>query len=618
MEKDKYLTLVELLLNRSESQPHEIAYTFLKDGETDSYSITYQQLDEQAKAMASRLQQMNFANSRAILIYSYDAGLEFMAAFFGCLYANVIAVSCHQPRNQGGIEDVRGRLISSEAKVILTQKSLLAKLKTQLASIEPQPIWLTAEEISIYEADAWNQPQITGDTLAFLQYTSGSTGLPKGVKITHECLLYTQAMLKVAFNHSEASIGVGWLPLFHDMGLIGNGLQALYLGRPCIFMSPIAFVQKPARWLQAISRYGATTSGGPNFAYDLLIAHVSEAQAENLDLSNWSVAFSGAESVRSATIDKFVEKFAPYGFRREAFYPCYGMAEATLLIAGGKQSAAPVVKYVDESALAENRVIVSDRSQDGFRAIVGCGQPWLDGEIVIADPQSLKECPANKVGEIWASGSGIGKGYWGEPEKTATTFLAYLNNNKKNPYLRTGDLGFIQDGELFITGRLKEILVFLGLNHYPQHIEQTVQKCHPGFRQNMGAAFAVEIGGEDRLVVIQEVDRTYQKTLAIDDVVEPIRWQIFEEHLVDVYAIALIKMGSIPKTSSGKIQRHLCRAKFLDGSLDILSEWRSPDAEAKDITSIIQKYFHPLIHLKRYGILARRKVRQIWQSWRSK
>jgi acyl-CoA synthetase (AMP-forming)/AMP-acid ligase II len=614
MKRANYSTLVELLGDRSQCQSHHKAYTFLKDGEIELLSVTYQELDLQARAIASRLQQMNIANCRAILVYPYDAGLEFIAAFFGCLYANVVAVPCHPPRNHHAVYDLQDRLISSQAQIILTHKSLLKKLKSQLSNSLSELFWLTTPEISLSEASEWVEPKISSDRIAFLQYTSGSTGMPKGVAITHKCLLYNQQMLNLAFGHSETAIGVGWLPLFHDMGLIGNVLQALYLGRPSILMSPIAFVQKPVRWLQAISRYQATTSGGSNFAYDLSIAHVTSEQMANLDLSSWEVAFSGAESVSAATMERFVAKFAPCGFRPTAFYPCYGMAEATLFISGGKKTELPVVKYINKLALEENRVVMSSSPQEGFQAIVGCGQAWLDGKITIVDPKSLTECLPQQVGEIWVSGSGISQEYWNLPEESLKTFQGYLKDTKENPYLRTGDLGFLQDGELFITGRLKEILIFWGLNHYPQHIEQTVEKCHPGLRSNFGAAFSVEIDGAERLVVAQEVERSYQKTLVIDDVVEVIRWEIFEQHLIDVYAIVLLKLGSIPRTSSGKIQRHVCRAKFLDGSLDILSEWRSSKTESSNLTSVIQKYSDPLTHIKRYLTFARTKLSLL--SWR--
>ena len=602
-------TLVEILRYRAQHQPNQTAYVFLKDGETDLVNLTYQQLDLRARAIAAQLQYMS-SNGRALLIYPYDAGLEFIAAFFGCLYAEVVAVPCHPPRNRHAYYDLQARLSSSQASVVLTKKNLLAKLKNQLI-LEPElksnESWLATDNIPNTQASDWVEPTISNDTLAFLQYTSGSTGMPKGVMITHGCIMHSQQMLKMAFGHTEKAIGVGWLPLFHDMGLIGNVLQALYLGSPCIFMSPIAFVQKPFRWLQAISRYKATTSGAPNFAYDLLCNQVTPEQRKSLDLSSWEVAFSGAEAVRAETTEQFVATFESCGFRREAFYPCYGMAEATLLISGGKKTAPPVIRYLEKSALEQNRVVSSSK-QEGVRLLTGCGQAWLDTKIIIVDPESLIQCPDDRVGEIWVSSSGIGKGYWNQLEEICT-FQAYLKDTGEGPFLRTGDLGFLLDGELFITGRRNDVMVFWGFNHYSQHIEQTVEECHPALRANCGAAFSVEVEGEERLVITQEVERSCRH-LVVDDVVEAIRWEVFNQHFVDVYAIALLKTGSIPKTSSGKIQRSACRAKFLDGNLDIVSEWRFPQGEQSNMTLLLERYLNPMTHINRYSAFARGRLQQ--------
>ncbi len=604
-EKD-YLTLVELLQYRSQYQGNRTAYTFLTDGETESVSVTYQELDLQAQKVALGLQR--YDSKTALLVYPYDGGLEFIAAFFGCLYAKVIAVPCHPPRNRHASQDLAARLASSQAKIILTTKNLTSKLKSQLGTHAEPLEWLITDDIA-YQGD-WRQPDISSDTLAFLQYTSGSTGVPKGVKITHDCVLHNQKALQLAFGHTEKSIGVGWLPLFHDMGLIGNVLQSLYVGSPCVFLSPIAFVQKPVRWLQAISRYGATTSGAPNFAYELLCQHVTTAQKQNLDLSSWEVAFTGAEPVRVETMERFVEAFASCGLRPEAFYPCYGMAEATLLISGGEKTAPPVVKYVDKAALEKNQVVVIDSNKEGVKSLVGCGQAWLDGFIAIANPDSLTQCADNQVGEIWVSSPGIAHGYWDLPEETKATFQAsFPDNPQLGTFLRTGDLGFLANGELFITGRQHDVLVFWGFNHYPQHIEQTVEKSHPALKPNCGAAFAIEVDGEEKLVVVQELERNYRHVLA-NDIAETIRWAIFDQHLIDTYAIALLKPGSIPKTSSGKIQRRTCKQKYCDGSLDILSQWRAPQKEPSNLTSLINRYLNPLTHAKRYLTFARGTLRR--------
>jgi acyl-CoA synthetase (AMP-forming)/AMP-acid ligase II len=608
-------TLVDILRYRAENQASQIAYTFLKNGEVEAGSLTYQELDLRARSISSWLQSHNLQNERAILIYPYDGSLEFIAVFMGCLYAGVIAVPCHPPRNRHAFFDLQARLTSCQAKIVLTQKNLVANLKNQFLTSESATqfsdlLWLNTDEIPTSLAANWYEPKIEKETLAFLQYTSGSTGMPKGVIITHECILYNQEMLRLAFGHTEESIGVSWLPLFHDMGLIGNVLQALYLGRPSFFLSPISFIQKPIIWLQAISRYKATTSGAPNFAYDLLCRYVTPQQRDSLDLSSWEVAFSGAEPIRVETIERFVQYFSPCGFRREAFYPCYGMAEATLLIAGGLKTEPPVVKYLEEEALAQNIVVTVNKERHRVRSVIGCGRAWLDEKIVIVDPQSLRQKNDREIGEIWVSGSGIGKGYWQEPEKTADTFQAYLADTKEGPFMRTGDLGFLDDGQLFVTGRLNDVMVFWGFNHYPQLIEETVEKCHPALRSNCVAAFAVEVEGEDRLAIAAEIERNYRQSLDVEEVGEAIRWAIFQEHFLDIWAIDLLKTGSIPKTSSGKIQRSTCKAKFLEGSLEVLGQWRSPE-KGSTIISLVKRYLNPITYGRRYLAIVRGRLKRI-------
>jgi acyl-CoA synthetase (AMP-forming)/AMP-acid ligase II len=601
-------TILEVLKQRAASQAEDTAYIFLKDGEKKAVKLTYQELEQQARAIATRLQEIISPGARALLIYPYSAGLEFIAAFFGCLYAGIVAVPCHPPLNRLTISEVQTRLVSATAKAVLTESSLLPKLQEQLTNDEL--LWVNTDKIELNKTENWHQPNITLDTLAFLQYTSGSTGEPKGVMITHRCLLQNQEMLKQSFGHSQKSIGVGWLPLFHDMGLIGNALQTVYLGIFCVMMSPISFIQKPIRWLQAISRYGATTSGAPNFAYDLLCDRVKEEQLAELDLSRWDLAFCGAEPVQQATIERFSQKFAPCGFKKSAFYPCYGMAEATLMITGGKKNQPPKVKYLDKVALEKNRVIVTEDNKPGVTSIISAGYSWLDGKIAIVDPQSLTECAPDRVGEIWFSSSSVGRGYWQLPEKTAKTFQAYLNDNKNEPYLRTGDLGFIADGELYITGRLHDVLVFWGFNHYPQHIEQTVEECHPALKANSGAAFSVEVAGKERLAIVHEIERSYRKCLVAEEVVESIRWAIFQQHLIDIYAIALLKPGHLPKTSSGKVQRSSCKEQFLNNNLETIHQWYVPDVNSSDITGLFQRYTNPITYFKIYVAIARGKLRR--------
>ncbi|MEH1850176.1 MAG: fatty acyl-AMP ligase [Nostoc sp.] len=576
---DKFLTLVELLGYRADNQPEQKAYTFLQNGETEETSLTFQELDQKARAIASHLQSVGATNQRALLLY--PPGLEFITVFLGCLYADVVAVPAYPPRPNMKLSRLLAIITNAEAMFVLTTKSLLANLENRFVE---NPELAAMRCLSTDDIDSnlnldWQQPKLSSDNLAFLQYTSGSTGTPKGVMVSHRNLLYNQKAIKIGFGHTEKTIFVGWLPLFHDMGLIGNVLQPLYLGIPSILLSPVAFLQKPLRWLQAISRYKATTSGGPNFAYDLCVRKITDEQRSDLDLSSWELAFNGAEPVRSETLEQFANYFAPCGFRKEALYPCYGMAEATLFVSGGWKTSPPVLYEVEAAALEENRVVAAE-SDEGTKTIVGCGRTWLDEKIAIVDPESLTLCPLGKIGEIWVSGSSVAAGYWRRAEQTAETFQAYLSDTgvsealttlgASGPFLRTGDLGFLQDGELFVTGRLKDVIIIRGQNHYPQDIELTVQNSHPALRLNCGAAFTVEQKGQQRLVVVQEVERTSLRRLDIKEVVGNITEAVINNHGLQVYATVLIKPGSIPKTSSGKIQRHACRRGFLEGSLNVV------------------------------------------------
>ena len=565
----QFETLVDMLRYRALHQPEKIAFTFLADGETTSDRLTYNQLDSLARAIATQLQSLDATGERALLLY--PPGLEFIAAFFGCLYAGVIAVPAYPPRPNQKLSRLQVILEDAQAAFALTTTALLATIQRRFDQ-EPTPTpikWLTTDTIDLELASDWQLPTCNSHTLAFLQYTSGSTGIPKGVMITHGNLLYNSALINRCFGDTPNSQGVSWLPPYHDMGLIGGVLQPLYVGASMILMAPLHFLQKPWRWLKAISQYKATTSGGPNFAYDLCARKITPQQRDSLDLSSWEFAFTGAEPVRAETLERFAKTFAPCGFRWEAFYPCYGMAETTLFISGGVKTAAPVIYQVQGTALEQNRVVPAAGEED-TRTLVGCGQTWLEEKIAIAEPESFTYCPPGQVGEIWVSGPSVAQGYWNRPEETQKTFQAYIADTAEGPFLRTGDLGFIQDGELFVTGRLKDLIIIRGANYYPQDLELTVEQSHPALRPGCGAAFAVEVNGEEKLIIVQEIERSYLRNLNVDEVVGNIRQALTAQHGIMVYKVILVKTGSIPKTSSGKIQRHACKSKFLDGTLEVV------------------------------------------------
>lgn len=521
-------TSVDLLRWRAQRQPEQRAYTFLNDDETREASLTYGELDRRARTIAVQLQTLEAEGSRVLLLY--PSGLEYIAAFFGCLYAGAVAVPLYPPRHNQMFPRLRAIVSDAQPSIALTTRQVFSRVEPLLAEApDLQALqWLPTDDLSLESTDSWSQPLISGETLAFLQYTSGSTNMPRGVMVSHANLLHNERMIQLAFQQTEQSVIVGWLPLYHDMGLIGNVLQPLYLGAQCILMSPAAFLHRPFRWLQAISRYRATTSGGPNFAYDLCVRHTTLEQRQTLDLSSWSVAFNGAEPVRYETLERFAEAFAPCGFRGEALYPCYGLAEATLFVSGGEKSVRPKVHLVTAASLELNQIQTASEEDKEKRVLVSCGKAWLGQRIVIVNPTSLTSCPPDKVGEIWLSGAGVTQGYWQRPDATEQTFRAYLSNTGEGPFLRTGDLGYLHEGELFVTGRLKDLIIIRGLNHYPHDLELTVERSHQSLRAGCGAAFSVEIDGEERLAVVQEVRRG--QVADWQNVIELIRQAVAAEH----------------------------------------------------------------------------------------
>jgi acyl-CoA synthetase (AMP-forming)/AMP-acid ligase II len=580
----KASTLVDLLRYRANELPERVAYTFLVDGETDAISLTHQELDRQVRAIATQLQSLCSPGDRVLLLY--PPGIDYIAAFFACLYAGVVAVPAYPPRPNRSLSRLQSIIEDASASIALTTSSVFSSLERMLAQTPGLETlqWQVSDRISLDIGDRWCKPDIDSNTLAFLQYTSGSTAEPKGVKISHNNLLDNLQLIHQCFQHDDHSRGVIWLPPYHDMGLIGGILQPLYGGFPVALMSPLMFLQNPMRWLQAISRYKATTSGAPNFAYDLCLRKVKPEHLTKLDLSSWEVAFNGAEPINYDTLVRFANTFAPCGFRPEAFYPCYGMAEATLIVSGGEKTAPVVVKHLEGEALEKNRIVTARVGAENSRILVGCGKSLLDRQIAIVHPEHLTKCDRTEVGEIWVSGSSVAKGYWGKPEESKRTFEAYLADTKEGPFLRTGDLGFIEDGELFVTGRLKDVIIINGRNHYPQDLERTVERSNSFIRPSCAAGFSVNINGEERLVILAEIDRRYWDTNKVNNIndanakqdnpdakelIRSIRQAVSQHHDLQVYETLLLKPGSIPKTSSGKIQRHICRKEFLAGTLEI-------------------------------------------------
>jgi len=582
--RSAFSTLVEMLRFRANERPAQKAYTLLANGEVEEASLTYQALDCQARAIAAALQSVAAPGDRALLLY--PPGLDYIAAFFGCLYASVVAVPAYPPdplRLSRTLPRLQAIVADAQAAIVLTTSPILsiAEMLFDQAPDLKELLWLASDEVPDDKASQWQKPGITRDTLAFLQYTSGSTSAPKGVMLSHANLLHNLYFIHRYFEVTSENRGVTWLPPYHDMGLIGGILQPLYIGAFTVLMSPVDFLQRPLRWLQAISHYRATTSGGPNFAYDLCVRKITPEQRAALDLSCWDLAFNGAEPVRHETLERFAETFAPCGFRKEAFYPCYGLAEATLIASGGLKAAPPVAKTLDREALGRNHVTKVVATHPEAQTLVGCGHTLTDQRIAIVQPDTLHLCPAGHIGEIWVSGPSVARGYWNRPQETEQTFRAFVADTNEGPFLRTGDLGFLEGGELFIAGRLKDLIIIRGRNHYPQDIEQTVEQSHPALRPGCSAAFSVQIEGQEHLVVAQEVRRGVTDA-ELQKAIQTIRQALVEQHELQAHGVLLLKSHAIPKTSSGKVQRYACREGFLSDSLETVA------TSILDVTSIEQ------------------------------
>jgi acyl-CoA synthetase (AMP-forming)/AMP-acid ligase II len=566
------VTLVDMLRQRAERNPDRKVFTFLTDGEQEEDPITFRQLDLGARSIAAMLQTMGVVGERALLLF--PPGLEYIRAFFGCLYAGVIAVPAYPPRLNRPTPRIQAIVADAESTIVLTTGEILDSMEKRfehtpdLKSMK----WVNTEHLVESLADDWREQKINPDHIAFLQYTSGSTSTPKGVMLSHANLVHNLEQSRHGFHANSDSVCVSWLPSYHDMGLIGALMGTIYSDAKTILLSPLAFLQRPLRWLRAIAHYRANISGAPNFAYDLCVEKIRPEQREKLDLSCWEIAFNGAEPVRVETMQRFAKAFAASGFRYNAFYPCYGLAEATLYVTGGDPSAEPVTLTVRRSELEQDRIepILSD--QEGAQILVGCGSKKLDQEIAIVDPETFTRCDPQQVGEIWISGDSVAQGYWKRPEENQKMFGARIAGEGEKTYLRTGDLGFLDEDELYITGRLKDLIIIRGSNHYPQDIELTVERCHEALQSAGAGAFSIDVDNEERLVVVQEVDRRHRRD-DLNPVIQAIRKAIAETHDLQVYAIVLIMPFTIPKTSSGKIKRHACKENYLSGSFNVLAEW---------------------------------------------
>jgi len=571
-----FSNLVDLLQYRAVVQPDLKLYTYLTDGEEQAVSITASELSKRAMAVAAAMNGEGKRHVAALLLY--PPGIDFVVGFMGCLYAGVIAIPAYPPHFRRPTPRLDSIITDSGATIALTTESMMMDIQ---AHLDPSSRISHLNLLATDRLKGMNQyacAPCSGNKLAFLQYTSGSTGNPKGVMVTHGNLIHNMSLIAAYFRLSPQTKIVNWLPAYHDMGLIGQLLMSLMLGCELVYMSPVNFMQKPIRWLKAITRYGATYSGAPNFAYELCVNKFNPGTDSDIDLSSWALAFNGAEPVREDTLRRFVETFAPYGFQANSLAPSYGLAEGTLYVAGCKREEPYTSLWVRSDRLEQNEVLVTEEGAPGSRPLVACGIIVPEQRTLIVNPQSGQLCAEQEVGEIWVSGPSVAQGYWNNPEATEEVFQAALAAYPGERFLRTGDLGFIRQSELYITGRIKDVIIIAGRNHYPQDLELTVQNCHPAIRKEYIAMFQAVKGDKDIVVAVAELNREYRHRAKHDpdtdslkkEVLTAAREALAEAHDLMLDELILIKTGTISKTSSGKIQRRLAKSQYDEQKLQWL------------------------------------------------
>ncbi|MGW0768588.1 beta-ketoacyl synthase N-terminal-like domain-containing protein [Streptomyces sp. NPDC002676] len=576
-----FRTLVDLLRARSEDNGRQVAFSFLPDGTAVSQELTFADLDVRARAIAARLQEIASPGDRVLMLY--PSGPEFAVAFYGCLYAGMVAVPAYPPRSDKHAARLYAVAEDCGATVIAAPGALHDQLAARGTDMAPATSarWIATDSIPSEAADDWRRPDLEADQLAFLQYTSGSTGNPKGVMLTHANLLHNLGMMAHAMDHAERPVLVSWLPLFHDMGLIANLLLSLYWGARLVYMPPEAFLQDPIRWLRALSEHGGTFTCAPNFAYDLCVRRTRPEDREGLDLSGWRIALNAAEPIRADTLDRFAGLYTAHGFRASSWYPAYGLAENSVFVTSGLAGEGARVHHLDGLALEQDRAVPTEPGAPGARAVLACGRPHLDQRLLIVDPDTRMPLERGSVGEIWLSGPSAGQGYWQRPQESAEAFGNTLAEDAAGageaagslPWLATGDKGFLDaDGQLCITGRIKDLIIVRGRNLYPQDLERTVEDADPAFRPGCTAAFAVDAEGQERVVVVQEVRHDEVDAERIGPAVAA---ALAAEHEVTLDALVLLRTRAIPKTSSGKIARRAAKQGYVNGTLDTVAVWRA-------------------------------------------
>jgi acyl-CoA synthetase (AMP-forming)/AMP-acid ligase II/acyl carrier protein len=565
-----FVGLAALVSARAAQFPNRTAFTF-EDDAGQSQSWTYKQLDCRMRTLGNWLAKRTSIGDRVLLVY--PPGLEFIAAFFGCVAAGALPVPATYPKPRRPMPRLDSIVADCHPCLVLTHSSVLGGLSLEQQSPAISALaWEPTDPISTIENITFNPIPRSTDDLAFLQYTSGSTSEPRGVMVSHGNILHNLEAIRKGFalSFGEHAKGVFWLPAYHDMGLIGGILEPLYVGATATFIAPTTFLRRPIRWLELLSETQANISGAPDFGYELAAKKSTPDDRAALDLSRWRLAFCGAEPINPATLTEFATAFAPAGFKVGAFFPCYGLAESTLMVTGGQRPAGPRVLHVDRESLRQHSVDTRLSDNDQSRPVVSCGPGCTGLTVKIVNPQSLVECAPNQVGEVWIQGGSVARGYWNKTNVNQDVFRAQLTTGESGNFLRTGDLGFINDGELFVTGRLKDVIIIRGRNHYPHDLERSAQNSHEAV--DMGAAFSIEMNGHEELVLVHQWRREC-RAADHNQIIHAIRMAIVAEHEIDPHAIVLIRPASLPITSSGKVQRQQCREMYLQGELQVTTEW---------------------------------------------
>ncbi len=572
-----FQTLSEKLIYQAKVTPGKTVYIQLDENGEELININYASLVSNSISVSKQLLEHHNKGDRCLI--AIPGGVEFMIAFLGCVFAGIIAVPVIMPKKNKENTRFWSIVTDSEPTSILTTKGYEDLLMNQLRSSTHENNIKTILNVKVRKTDDYlcDVTNITSDDIAFLQYTSGSIGSPKGIMVSHSNLLHNSEIIKQSFNHTPDLVGVLWLPPYHDMGLIGSMIQPLYVGGSCVIIQPVNFIKNPAMWFEAISKYKGTTVGCPNFALDYCIEKITDPDVNKMDLSSLKVMFCGSEPIRKTTLQNFSEKFSCLNFKPEMFLPCYGLAEATLMVSGISQTEEPLFYSLDNDSAEIFGKDVNLPDEGNKISYTSCGKAWNNTDIIVADPDTHLELSENQTGEIWVKNSSVCSGYWNKPVETKETFKAFTARDKKGPYLKTGDLGFIKENNVYITGRIKELMIINGVNIYPGDIENIVDSSHIALQSNSCAVFSVDRENKEKLVIVQEIKRSYINNYNKDEVIGSIINAVSDIFEVSIHSIVIISPMSLPKTSSGKIKRLACRELYLDDRLKTVTSWKEAD-----------------------------------------